>query len=99
MRSLQVIKALAGNDKVKISGGRAGLLPLVVSAMDRHITRPALVEAGCGALTALTLRQADNSKQVVIDCDGAVVLTLVMARHPNHRRVQSGAAAAMRNIV
>jgi len=98
-RSLQVLKALAGNDKVKTSAGRVGLLPLVVTSMDRHVTRPGLVEAGCGALTALTLRQEDNSRQVVTDCDGAVVLTLVMARHPANRRVQSGAAAAIRNIV
>ena len=36
MRALQVMKALAGNDKVKLDAGRAGLLPLIVSAMDRY---------------------------------------------------------------
>ena len=99
MRCLQVIKALAGNDKVKTEAGREGLLPLVVTAMDRHVMKAGLVEAGCGALTALTLRQADNSRQVVGECDGAVLLSLVMAKHPANRRVQSGAAAAIRNIV
>ena len=98
-RSLQVVKALAGNDKVKTEAGREGIVPLIVTAMDRHVNRPGLVEAGCGALTALTLRQEDNSKQVVADCDGAVILTLVMDKHPANRRVQSGAAAAIRNIV
>ena len=98
-RALQVVKALAGNDKVKTEAGREGLLPLIIPAMDRHVTRPGLVEAGCGALCALTLRQEENSRQVVADCDGAVILTLVMAKHPANRRVQSGAAAAIRNIV
>ena len=99
MRSLQVMKALAGNDKVKLEAGRAGIIPLVVTAMDRHVTREGLVEAGCGALTSLTLRQAENSASVVRECDGAGIITLVMARHPDSRRVQSAAAAAMRNIV
>ena len=36
---------------------------------------------------------------MVRDCDGAAILTLVMARHADNRRVQSAAAAAVRNIV
>ena len=56
-RSLQVLKALAGNDRVKTEAGRDGMLPLVVTAMDRHVTRAPLVEAGCAAITSLTLRQ------------------------------------------
>ena len=93
-RALQVVKALAGNDKVKTEAGREGLLPLVIAAMDRHVTNPDLVLAGCGALYALTFRQAENSMQVVEDCDRAVILTLVMARHPANRRVQSWSVAA-----
>ena len=99
MRCLQVMKALAGNDKVKLEAGRAGILPLIVTAMDRHVTRQGLVEAGCGALTALTLRQEENSVCVVRECDGAGIITLVMAKHPESKGVQSAAAAAMRNIV
>ena len=81
MKCLQVIKALAGNDKVKTDAGRDGILPLVVTSMDRwaesqnidtckifnqirHVTRAGLVEAGCSAITSLTLRQSDNSCQV-----------------------------------
>ena len=30
----------------------------------RHVTRAGLVEAGCSAITSLTLRQSDNSCQV-----------------------------------
>ena len=82
MKCLQVIKALAGNDKVKTDAGKEfGILPLVVTSMDRwaesknvetslifiqirHVTRAGLVEAGCSAITSLTLRQSDNSCQV-----------------------------------
>ena len=47
----------------------------------------------------VTYFQSENSVCVVRDCDGAAILTLVMARHADNRRVQSAAAAAMRNIV
>ena len=93
------MKALAGNDKVKTEAGRGGMIPLIVSAMDRHVTKERLVEAGCGALTSLTLREAENCACVVRDCDGAAIIALVMAKHPDSRRVQSAAAAAIRNIV
>ena len=99
MKCLQVVKALAGNDKVKTDAGRDGILPLIVTAMDRHVTRAGLVEAGCSALTSLTLRQSENSVTVVKDCDGASILTLVMSKYPSIKRVQSHAIAAIRNIV
>ena len=99
MKCLQVVKALAGNDKVKTDAGRDGILPLIITAMDRHVTRAGLVEAGCSALTSLTLRQSENSVQVVKECDGAGILPLVMAKHPTNKKVQSSASAAIRNIV
>lgn len=97
-RSLTLIKVLAGNDKVKDDVGKYGGIPLVVAAINKHITRPGTVEAGCGAITAVTLRQVDNSKQVM-DCDGATTITTAMERHMKHRKVQGAAAAAIRNIV
>ena len=99
MKCLQVVKALAGNYKVKTDAGRDGILPLIVTAMDRHVTRAGLVEAGCSALTSLTLRQSENSVTVVKDCDGASILTLVMSKYPSIKRVQSHAIIAIRNIV
>jgi len=97
-RTLKLMKVLAGNDKVKDDVGKAGGIPLVVAAINKHITRPTTVEAGCGAITGLTLRQIENSKQVM-DCDGATTITTAMERHMKHRKVQGAAAAAIRNIV
>ena len=34
-----VSQVLAGNDKVKTDAGREGLLPLIVTSMDRHVSR------------------------------------------------------------
>ena len=81
-------QVLAGNDKVKTDAGREGLLPLIVASMDRHVSRAALVEAGCSAITSLTLRQSENSVSVVKECDGALIITLVMSKHPTNRKVQ-----------
>ena len=99
MKCLQVVKALAGNDKVKTDAGRDGILPLIVIAMDRHVTRVGLVEAGCSAHTVLMLRQLENSVTVVKGCDRASIMTLVMSKHPTNKRMQSHTAAAIRNIV
>ena len=67
--------------------------------MDRHVTRVGLVEAGCSAHTVLMLRQLENSVTVVKGCDRASIMTLVMSKHPTNKRMQSHAAAAIRNIV
>jgi len=97
-RSLTLIKVLAGNDKVKSDVAKCGGIPLMVAAINKHMAKPATVEAGCGALTAVTLRQVDNSRQVM-DCDGATTITTAMERHMKHKKVQGSAAAAIRNIV
>jgi len=97
-RTLTLMKVLAGNDKVKLDIGRSGGIPLIIGAMNKHITRPGTVEAACGALASVTLRQAENCKQVM-ECDGATSITTGMERHMKHRKVQGAAAAAIRNIV
>lgn len=97
-RTLTLIKVLAGNDKVKGDVGKAGGIPLILAALDKHITKPGAVEAGCGALSAVTLRQPDNCKQVV-DSNGASIITTAMDRHTKHSKVQGAAASAIRNIV
>eukprot|EP00092_Neocalanus_flemingeri_P024121 GFUD01026167.1.p1 GENE.GFUD01026167.1~~GFUD01026167.1.p1 ORF type:complete len:463 (-),score=148.37 GFUD01026167.1:170-1558(-) len=97
-RSLTLLKVLAGNDRVKGDVGKSGGIPLVVAAVNKHMAKPATVEAGCGAITAITLREPDNSKQVM-ECDGATTITTAMEIHMKHTKVQGAAAAAIRNIV
>lgn len=98
-RALVLLKVLAGNDKVKTEVGRSGGIPLMMASIQQYLPRATTVEAGCNALTAICLRQSDNCRQVVLDCDGAAVLTAIMERHLKHRKTQGAAAAAIRNIV
>jgi len=97
-RSLILIKVLAGNDKVKSDVAKCGGIPLMVAAINKHMAKPATVEAGCAAIAAVTLRQVDNSRQVM-ECDGATTITTAMERHMKHKKVQGSAAAAIRNLV
>jgi len=97
-RSLTLMKVLAGNDKVKSEIAKGGGLPLILNAIDIHILKGVIVEQGLQAVTAICLRQPDNSKQVM-EAEGANLITTAMARHPKHRRVQAACAAAIRNIV
>ena len=60
--------------------------------------RPGVAEAGCAVVGALTLRQSGNAREVV-ENEGAVAILNAMEKHPSRHRVQSSAAAAIRNIV
>jgi len=97
-RVLVLIKALAGNDKVKEDVGKSGGLPLILAAAQHHVLKAPPSEAACSALAAVCLRQRDNSKQVM-ENEGAAIITAIMEKHIKVRRVQSAAAAAIRNIV
>ena len=57
------------------------------------------MEAGCSAITSLTLRQSDNSASIVKECDGALIITLVMAKHPANRKVQVSREQVSRTIM
>jgi len=98
-RALVLLKVLAGNDQVKTEVGRSGGLHLITAAITQFLPRASTAEAGCAALAAVCLRQAENCAQAVTDCEGAAVVTSCMRQHPKQRKVQAASAAAIRNIV
>ena len=98
-RALVLLKVLAGNDQVKTEVGRSGGLHLITAAITQFLPRASTAEAGCAALAAVCLRQAENCAQLVNDCEGAAVVTSCMRQHPKQRKVQAASAAAIRNIV
>lgn len=98
-RGLVLLKVLAGNDQVKTEIYRTGGIPLVMAAITQYLPRAATAEAGCNAIASVCLRQSDNAKQVVLECEGASVITALMEKHMAHSKTQAAAAAAIRNIV
>jgi len=98
-RGLVLLKVLAGNDQVKTEIYRTGGIPLVMAAITQYLPRATTAEAGCNAIASICLRQSDNAKQVVLECEGASVITALMEKHTSHSKTQAAAAAAIRNIV
>ncbi|KAF5282530.1 hypothetical protein FQA39_LY04937 [Lamprigera yunnana] len=94
----KVLKALAGNDEVKIHIIQKHLAPIILSAVNVHKNSSATATLGLSCIAALTLRCPENSKaffeagapEVIIDC---------MKLHPDDAGIQKNASWAIRNMV
>ncbi|CAN9503465.1 unnamed protein product [Ophioblennius macclurei] len=95
---LSAIRAVAGNDDVKDAVVNAGGVQLVVIAMNRHISNPAVCEQGCACLSVLALRKPNNCK-VIMENGGATAAVQAMNTHTNAVNVQKQACMLLRNLV
>ncbi|KAK4884681.1 hypothetical protein RN001_000952 [Aquatica leii] len=94
----KVLKALAGNDEVKVLIIKKDLAPIITSALSIHKSSSQTATLGLGCIAALTLRCPDNSKalfeagapEVIVDC---------MKLHSDDVNVQKNASWAIRNMV
>ena len=75
-----MVKAVAGNDIVKVSFARAGGLERVLSTMSRHLYDAAIVEMGCAAIGSVVLRQPEHSN-IVMANQGADIIVKGMQIH------------------
>jgi len=97
-RCLVLVKVLAGNDIVKSEVAKGGGIPLIMAGIEDHIMKANTVDAGLQSITAVCLRQPENSKQVM-EAEGANLVYSAMSKHPGNKKVLSAGAAAIRNIV
>ncbi|RUS76476.1 hypothetical protein EGW08_015760 [Elysia chlorotica] len=97
-QALIVLKALAGNDEVKVEIAKLGGIELIALALDIHQSNAQICEAACRVLTAVTLRNLNNSK-LVMDCYGHQHIVQAMKLHPKEANVQKYACMALRNLV
>ncbi|XP_012730147.2 armadillo repeat-containing protein 6 [Fundulus heteroclitus] len=95
---LSAIRALAGNDDVKDAVVKAGGVDLIVVAMNRHTSNPAVCEQGCACLSVLALRKPNNCK-VIMENGGAMAAVQAMKTHPDAVNVQKQACMLIRNLV
>ncbi|XP_034558962.1 armadillo repeat-containing protein 6 isoform X2 [Notolabrus celidotus] len=95
---LSAIRAVAGNDDVKDAVVNAGGVQLIVIAMNRHISNPAVCEQGCACLSVLALRKPNNCK-VIMENGGALAAVQAMKTHADVVNVQKQACMLMRNLV
>ncbi|XP_062261099.1 armadillo repeat-containing protein 6 isoform X2 [Platichthys flesus] len=95
---MNAIKAVAGNDDVKDAVVNAGGVQLIVIAMNRHISNPAVCESSCACLSVLCLRKPENC-QAIMENGGALAAVEAMKAHTKSVNVQKQACNLLRNMV
>ncbi|KAM6918951.1 armadillo repeat-containing protein 6 [Xenentodon cancila] len=95
---MSAIRAIAGNDDVKDAVVSAGGVQLIVMAMNRHMSNPAVCEQGCACLSVLALRKPNNCK-VIMENGGALTAVQAMNAHSDSVNVQKQACMLLRNLV
>ena len=85
--ALRVLKAIAGNDKVKVAIVKSGGAHMILEAMAKHMKNASICEAGSAAIATIVLRNPEHCK-LVMEAQAADVLTKVMALHPDKALLQ-----------
>ena len=83
--ALKVLKALAGNDKVKVEIVRAGGITWILTAITKHQKQPIVCEIGCACIAALALRNPEHC-QLTMQNNGAEVLVTTTGTDRRGRR-------------
>ncbi|XP_014209570.1 armadillo repeat-containing protein 6 homolog [Copidosoma floridanum] len=96
-QALKLLKSLAGNDDVKTHIVTSGLAPLIIYAISRFKGSEAVVTAGLGCISALTLKSSSNAG-VFYDGGAVSIIIDVMKAYPNSVNVMQHAAWAIRNM-
>ena len=86
-QALGLVKALAGNDDVKVAAVSKGGIELILAAMTKHQANAAVADLGCGTITRVVLRNPANCAKV-IECQGHQVILQAMKIHVKEELVQ-----------
>lgn len=98
IQALKVMKAIAGNDKVKQAIVKNDGAELILTAITKHPKHPAICEVGCAAIATIVLRNPEHCR-IVMEAGGAEVLVKTLILHPSNGAVQKQACMAIRNLV
>ncbi|EDQ92530.1 uncharacterized protein MONBRDRAFT_22281 [Monosiga brevicollis MX1] len=94
---LGVLKAIAGNDEVKLDIHSAQGIPVMLTVMNKYAKKTSVMANGCAALTACCLRCRENAASVVAN-GGANTVVKALIMHPDSARVAKEACRALRNL-
>ena len=86
-QALGLIKALSGNDEVKVAVVANGGIELILAAMTKHQANPSVAELGCGNIAKIVLRNPPHCSKV-IECQGHQVILQAMKIHIKEESVQ-----------
>jgi armadillo repeat-containing protein 6 len=95
---MKLLKALAGNDKVKLQIINNGASPLIESALNRFKSNEVFAKVALGCISTLALRVKENS--VALFATGiAETIVQTLKIHEQSKMVQRNGAWAIRNMV
>ncbi|XP_058834960.1 armadillo repeat-containing protein 6 homolog [Topomyia yanbarensis] len=94
----KLLKALAGNDTVKLHIVQNGAAPLIESALNRHKDNETFARHALACVAVLALREKDNSK-ALYETGIAETIVQTMKIHPGSKVIQRNGAWSIRNMV
>ncbi|XP_011298333.1 armadillo repeat-containing protein 6 homolog [Fopius arisanus] len=96
-QALKLLKALAGNDNVKVHIVTNGSAPLIVSSIGRFKSSESVASAALSCISALTLRSSSNAG-VFYDCGAPSIIIDAMKEFPKSLSVLRQGSWAIRNM-
>lgn len=96
--SMKLLKALGGNDTVKVDIIKCGAASIIESSFNRHKSDEVLAKNALACITTLALRSKDNST-ALYEAGIAETILEAMKIHAKSKVVQRNAAWAIRNMV
>jgi armadillo repeat-containing protein 6 len=96
--SLKLLKALAGNDTVKVDIIKNGAAPIIESSFNRHKADETIAKAGLVCVSTIALREKDNAT-ALFEAGVAETIVDTMKIHERSSVVQRNGAWAIRNMV
>ncbi|XP_071546624.1 armadillo repeat-containing protein 6 [Panulirus ornatus] len=97
-QAISLLKAMVGNDKVKVEAMKMGVGELIIVSMTSHQSVPSLSEECCAAISMLALRVPVHAKQLV-QAGGGQAVVQAMKVHPKEKQLQKLGCMAIRNMV
>lgn len=95
---LKLLKALAGNDKIKVDMVQQGAAPLITSLLNMHKAGEGNAKLALGCISTIALRVNENGL-AFFDAGAAEVIVETMKIHAGNMAVVRNASWAIRNMV
>jgi armadillo repeat-containing protein 6 len=96
--SLKLIKALAGNDNVKLEIIKKGASTIIEASLNRHKSDDTVAKNALACISTLALRSKDNA-MILFETGIAETIIETLKIHEKNKFVQRNGAWAIRNMV
>lgn len=96
--ALKLLKALAGNDKLKVDIVQRGGAQLITSILSLHKSNESIAKLALGCISTISLRVQQNGL-AFFDAGAAEIIVETMKIHPSSKAVIRNSAWSIRNMV